>query len=454
VIRNFLVPSLAALVLQTSACTGELLPKGPGPCLACDSIYEAGSVGRAELLERLHGIMESNTFIFGQQRFNLTGVNPDGSQWLASADDLDRSDVKSLVGSHPGVLGIDVWDLAIKPGDWVPTPAQHAQAIVDVAARGGVINLEWHMRGCDASDLDGRGFYAAGNETCLCRLANDDPTATAWLERKLDRLADAVEEHGLRDIPMIFRPMHEFTGNWFWWGYGYWDCDARVAGATVRGPEAYKKVFRKMVDHLRVERGLDSLLIAYSPDKLWEGIGDTEEERFLSGYPGDAYVDVMGIDLYYLADRDFDEQTERYGRYLELVTGLARQHGKVAALTETGNYRLALETSAGESRWYSDHLLPLIKDNPKVALAYVLVWENRRNAKDEFYVPYPGHAGVDDFLAFARDEATLFLDDLGGTGGPDTPPDEYPTCQWCSSATGDGWGWEDERSCRVPPWCD
>lgn len=443
--------AVAVLGATVSACAVESQAPGGGalpPCVGkCD---HAQSTPRAALLDRLRAVMDSGRFLFGQQRFNLTGVEQDGTQWLAT-DQLDRSDVATLVGSHPAVLGVDAWDLAIKPASWSPSPELHGRALRAVADAGGVVTVEWHMRGCNSDELSG-GFLAAGNEDCLCRLANDDAFATEWLDHgKLDRLADALEGYGLADTPIVFRPFHEMTGGWFWWGYPYWDCENRVAGATVTGPEAYRAVFRRVVDYLRSERGLDQLVIAYAPDKLWEGVGATEEARYLAGYPGDDYVDVLGIDLYYLRDRDFAEQTARYAGYLRLVTRLARERNKIAALTETGNYELADEATPADSRWFSDHLLPLLADDPEVAMAFVLTWENRKNGPTEFYVPFPGHAGVDDFRAFAAHDATLLLDDVAGGGAP-----PYATCSGCApeiDPDGDGWGWENEQSCVVSPSC-
>jgi mannan endo-1,4-beta-mannosidase len=396
----------------------------------------AGTPAEA-LRARLATLAASGRVVFGMQRFNLTGVDASGAQWLGSEGDLDRSDVRTLVGAHPGMLGVDVWDLAIKPASWTPTPAAHAAAMKQVSAAGGLVTMDWHMRGCHQDS-----FATAGNEDCLCKLANDDAYARAWLvDGNLARYADALARFDLRRVPILFRPLHEMTGAWFWWGFTSWDCARLVPGAKVTGGEAYRKVYRTIVDYLRRERGLDNLLFAYAPDKLWDGLGSTEEERYLAGYPGDAYVDVLGIDLYFLDGIDANQLQTTYTRYLQLVTRLAQQHGKVAALTEVGDYRLAAETTPTQARWFQDHLLPLVTA-PGVELAYALTWENRTRRATEFYVPYVGHPGVDDFKAFAADPRVLFLDDLGGaTPPPVTPPVTAPNgLPYCTANGGRGYG--------------
>lgn len=439
-------PALLALAVWAVGCTGED-PCSEGTCSQESALTESP---KQRLLEDLRATMESGRFLFGQERFNLTGVNADGTQWLASKPPLSRSDARDVSGSHPAVLGMDVWDFAMKPADWSPTPALNAQAAREVLDAKGVVTMAWHMRGCGFDDTSGTGFTGEGNETCLCTIANDEAFAQSWLEKgQLARFADALEQQGLADAPIIFRPLHENTGDWFWWGPAYWNCGA----SPITGAEAYKTVFRRMVTYLREERGLDELLIAYATDSLADADEGQEEALYLSAYPGDEYVDVLGIDLYYRWwQLSFDEATEDYARYLRVVTRLARERGKIAALTETGNMRLSWERFTSWSQWYSTQLLPMLRDDPEIAIAYAMVWENRTKGTESFFVPYPGHPGVADFVAFEKDPSTLFMNDLGK--GIASAATGYAWCKSCDSdPDGDGWGWENEQSCRIRPDC-
>ena len=88
---------------------------------------------------------------------------------------------------------------------------------------------------------------------------------------------------------------------------------------------------------------------------------------------------------------------------------MARERGKVAALTEAG-YPEGLSKMSGHD-WYTRMLLEPLKSDPIAReIAYVLVWRNAQ--KDHFWVPYPGHPGVDDFRAFHADPMILFEDAL------------------------------------------
>ena len=375
---------MRAVVVLLAACSGPAADDTPGEPV--DAATTAGTPLRDALLASLIAQMDRGAVMFGQQRFNLTGVNPDGTQWLAG-DRVDRSDAKAVTGKHPVVMGFDAWDLAIKPADWTPTPTTTAAAAQYVFDQGGIVTMDFHMRGCTKTD----SFNAAGNEGCLCQIANDDAFARAWLiDQNYAKVADALIAHGLDRVPIIVRPLHELDGNWFWWGQPYWACSG-----PVTGNQAFQRVYKTIHDYLRVERGLANLLFAYSPGHA---------NGYLDGYPGDAYVDVLGLDLYYQGQSSFATQSAGFRAGLATLAQIAADHHKAAALTEVGDTTIATDSTP----WFSQYLLPLLAGS---RMAYALVWENRRNAAQEFWLPYDGHPLAPDVRAFESDPATLFLGD-------------------------------------------
>jgi mannan endo-1,4-beta-mannosidase len=293
--------------------------------------------------------------------------------------------------------------------------------------------MAFHQRGCAADS-----FYAEGNEACLCRLANDDAFARSWLlDDAYAKVADAIRAQGLDGVPIVFRPLHEHNGRWFWWGAPYWNCGA---GARFTGAAAYARVFRTIVTYLRRERGLSNLLVAYSPGASAE---IESEEGYLEGYPGDEYVDILGLDAYYHRSPSFEAQTATFVKQLQNVTRLAYARGKVAALTEVGDTLLSTETT--NSRWFTQHLLALLQA-PGVDLAYAMTWENRTTGAQQFWVPTADHPLVDDFVSFASMPAIALISD--------EPAHGHPVCGSCEAdPDGDRWGWEHEASCRVASWC-
>lgn len=427
---------LPFLLLAACAVEGSPAAGGDEPVDECGAKCDVGAPGgdaaRRAVLSDLHAQMATQVTRFGQERFNITGVADDGTQWLATAGNVDRSDVDTLVGDHPAVMGFDAWDLAIKPATWSPTPAVTAEAARWVHAHGGVVEMAFHQRGCAADS-----FYAEGNEACLCKLANDDVAARQWIEGDWAKVADAIRAHGLASVPIVFRPLHEHNGNWFWWGAPFWNCGAN---ARHTGADAYARVYRMVVDYLRDERGLDNLLVAYSPG----GNAAIETEAgYLAGYPGDAYVDILGADLYYQQRPSFEEQTASFEKQLRTITRIAYARGKVAALTEVGDTQLSTETTP--SRWFTQHLLALL-EAPGVDLAYAMTWENRTKGAQQFWVPTGSHPLVDDFMSFASMSGVALIST--------EPAHGYAVCRSCTvDPDGDRWGWENEASCRVASWC-
>lgn len=92
----------------------------------------------------------------------------------------------------------------------------------------------------------------------------------------LDMIADYAKQV---KTAIVFRPFHENTGSWFWWGAAF--CDA----------ETYKNVYRYTVEYLRDTKKIHNLIYAYSPSNSGAGTVSDFELR----YPGDAWVDMVGF---------------------------------------------------------------------------------------------------------------------------------------------------------------
>jgi mannan endo-1,4-beta-mannosidase len=89
-------------------------------------------------------------------------------------------------------------------------------------------------------------------------------------------------------------------------------------------------------------------------------------------------------------------------RKLKIVSDYASSHGKLAALTETGQSKLE------NPKWFTEALLKVMNGYPKkLKLAYIAVW---RNSEKGYYTPYKGHPAVDDFKKFVKDEHVIMGD--------------------------------------------
>ena len=200
-----------------------------------------------------------------------------------------------------------------------------------------------------------------------------------WLSRVTTFLASLRDEQG-HPIPFIFRPWHENTGGWFWWGRGL--CSV----------EEYKALWNMTQDY--VARALPyNILWSWSPN-----YGFAPDA--LETYPGHDRVDIIGLDAYQQRDGEqaFISQLKKD---LDTICRLARDGKRMVALTECGFQNIPDPT------WWTRVLLPQLKSWP---LSYVLVWRNAGHR--QYFAPALGTKDADDFRQMVRDKKILLLEDV------------------------------------------
>lgn len=357
---------------------------------ASEPMADSGRTQRTEnLLASLKKISAEGKFMFGHHDDTVYGVG-----WVG---DSARSDVESVCGDRPAVLGFDLGRLEMdskKNLDGVDSNRLR-QEIIEHFNRGGMVTLSWHCN----NPLSGRHAWVADSlrdvesQTVAQILAKGEihDKFIYWLDRVADFLNSLETPYGVK-VPVVFRPWHEHTGSWFWWGQK--NCTT----------DEFKGLWRLTVDHLR-ERGVVNALYAYSTGL--EAGGDPE--KFMERYPGDDYIDLLGLDFYCSSS---EPEAEACKHYMEKAAGnvpmlcqLAKDHNKAAAITETGY------EGVKTADWWTQTLLPAIEKYP---VSYVMVWRNAHDKPGHFYAPYPGHPSVSDFVKFYNDQRTLFVKDVNG----------------------------------------
>ena len=301
----------------------------------------------------------------------------------------DRSDVKSVTGSHPAVIGVDFSGFSGRPPEVVERSKENLRKnVTDTYNRGGVTTIAWHF----SNPVSRGGFYWVDSLSLPAVKyivpGGDAHSKYKEILRGIGEWAHSIRgEHG-ELVPVIFRPYHEFDGGWFWWG------------APHCTPQEFRDLWRFTVSYLRDSLDVHNFLYAFSPDNKF-----LTEEKFLERYPGDEWVDMVGMDNYGDMGRNGRYSLDTAALKLRIVSDYARKAGKLAAFTETG-----LE-SIPNPTWWTESLLKVMKQ-PGVQLAYVLVWRNDARSETHYYAPHPGHPSVPDFLKFYNDPYTLFENDL------------------------------------------
>ena len=169
--------------------------------------------------------------------------------------------IKTTTGKLPAIRGLDYIH------DDFKTVNERA---VEWWNKGGIVTICWHW-GIPPTGIG----YPSSQETIDVEEALTDGTAlNKGMLAQMDRTAEALKELQAANIPVLWRPFHEFDGQWFWWGKG--------------GPDCFVRLWKLMYDRFTNFHGLNNLiwLCSYS-HVLKDG-----------WYPGDEYLDIIGTDIY------------------------------------------------------------------------------------------------------------------------------------------------------------
>ncbi len=248
--------------------------------------------------------------------------------------------------------------------------------------RGGMNTISWHLdnplTGGDSWDVSEKGVVAS-----ILPGGARYETFQQWLGNAAEFLS-SLETADEVKVPVLFRPWHEHTGSWFWWGKEW--CS----------PEEYKALWRMTYDFM-TDKGVNNLLYAYSP-----GTEPKDTTEYLERYPGDDIVDLIGFDCYQFDREIFLVQMKKS---LDILTAIGQAHHKPIAVTEFGYETIP------DPVWWTETVLPLLSEYP---LSYALVWRNARERENHYYAPYPGQVSAEDFVKFYEDPRTLFAGDVKG----------------------------------------
>jgi mannan endo-1,4-beta-mannosidase len=341
-----------------------------------------------KLYDKLLNVKGKGVF-FGMQEATGRGVG-----WR---DDNDRSDIEMVTGDYPALAGwgADYGITQIARGEGFEAARYKMKLFHDM---GGFNTMEWHAENPYGGNYMWKDHPDKSKNVVKAILPEGEKHQEFLTQ--LDNLAaffnSLIDDDG-KKIPIIFRPWHEHTGWWFWWSKKH--CSEAE----------YIQLWKFTVNYLSAEKGVDNLLYAYSP---WSSTGSRIKSRedYLYGYPGDAYVDILGLDNYYDL-RHHATNMRKFVKSVEITVSIANEKNKPAALTETGAFTMFGKATMPEKDWFTKKLLKGIMHNEITRqISYVMVWHN--DNKDHFHAPYPGHPSVPDFLEFYNNLYILFMSDI------------------------------------------
>lgn len=333
------------------------------------------------LIGRLRQTVNQGKYFFGHHDDPVYGHT-----WKYEAG---RSDVKEVTRRYPGLMN---WDLGLiewgceKELDGVPFDLIREE-IRKQDARGGINALSWHVRNplTRGDSWDVKGITADPATRPLTQSLKEgaalNDTLRLWIGRAADFIGSLRREDGSR-IAVVFRPWHEHTGGWFWWG------------ADHSTPEDYKALW-KLTREVFDRKGIDNVVWAYSPDVV------KSTAHYQERFPGADLVDVCGADVYHRnGEAGLQDYRNNLRTTLSAAEATAKQYGKILAFSETGSETLPM------ARWWTEVLTPAVAAYP---IAYLCVWRNAHDNPTHFYAPFKGQASARDFKSYSKSKRVIMV---------------------------------------------
>ena len=170
-------------------------------------------------------------------------------------------------GHWPAILGVDYADF--RRGITYQAPNV---AAIAYWKQGGLVTVSTHLY--DPVRTNGAGGLRDTDVDLNTLLDTNTAVHARWMH-ELDLIADGLQQLQTNGVVVLWRPFHEMNGNWFWW--------------DGKDPDTFKKVWQQMFDYFTQVRGLNNLLWVYAPN---------HGSNTAAYYPGDRYVDIVGLDAY------------------------------------------------------------------------------------------------------------------------------------------------------------
>ena len=251
-----------------------------------------------------------NLYNFLKQSFGTKVIS--GTMANHSTNIIEASWVHTQTGKWPAMTFFDLIDHTNLNQNWINYSAPLTLS-KDWWNNNGVVGFSWHWR--DPLTKSG-SFYVPSAATSpdkgttfdILKVSDTNSAEYKAMIVDIDVIAGYLKEFKDAEIPVIWRPLHEASGAWFWWGAG--------------GPEPCKALWKLMFDRLVNFHGLNNL--------IWVWTSDTKSSA-LNWYPGDEYVDIIGMDIYPGANHHESQYLE-FNKIKEIFKGK-----KIIALTECGS---------------------------------------------------------------------------------------------------------------------
>jgi mannan endo-1,4-beta-mannosidase len=269
--------------------------------------------GAKKLLEFMYRI-SGKKILSGQESMFFDGTFP------SSRDQY----VFQRTGKYPAVYATDFGD--VNTGN-LSDRYKVVSNCIAYAKKGSIISIQYHMIQPDLQD--GAGFAAmnikGSTYTKMDEILTNGSSLNTVLNSRLDELAGYLKTLEDSSVTVIFRPYHEMNGDFFWWS-----CQPR-----------FKELWIYTWKYLTETKKCNNLLWMFSANH-WSGSAEKADPRYY--YPGDQYVDMLGMDVYTNYGHSYSKTCHDSLRILG--------NGRPIAITENGNFPVNFDSWRSEQPYW------------------------------------------------------------------------------------------------------
>lgn len=246
---------------------------------------------------------------FGKTTF--AGQYQNNDNYTSNSSDITF--IKNTTNKYPALYGNDLINYS-------PSRVEHgakSNAVEDVIDwhqnAKGMVTLSWHWNApTDLYNTDDNpwwsGFYTRATSFNIKEvLANPDSEKYQLILRDIDAIASELKKLEALHIPILWRPLHEAEGAWFWWG--------------AQGPEPCVELWQLLYNRLTNHHQINNLLWVWTT---------TDSPQAMDWYPGDEFVDILGVDVY-LDNGDYGVSSTMFDNLRNMFQGQ-----KLLAMSENG----------------------------------------------------------------------------------------------------------------------
>ncbi len=381
--RILLFLPIFLLLFLTGACSGgEDVPEVEPPVV--EEVTELTLTDPTATAETK--ALYANLWLIQQSGF-MFGHHDDlwyGRKWY---NQPGGSDTKDVCGDYPAVFSFDVAEIMDDRYESLENAIRRRVAI-EAYNRGEVLVACAHLN----NPLTGGDAWDNSSGAVVKEILKEGSATNLKYKGWLDRLsAFALNLKGSdgKLIPIIFRPYHEHTQSWSWWG------------SSCTTQQEFIDLWRFTVTYLRDVKKVHNLIYAISPQI------DTVQGRdqLLFRWPGDDYVDFLGMDAYHGLN------PVTLTTNLHTLSTLSKELKKPCGVTETGVEGIQRNGVPEANYWTQQILQPFTGQ----MVSMVVMWRNKYDPSESgnhFFSVFKGHASEASFLKLYNSPLSYFSADL------------------------------------------